>query len=168
MAAVILFSDFGAQENKVCHCFHFSQSICHEVIGLDALIFVFLMLSFKPAFSLSSLTFIKELFSSSSLCAIKVELSAYLILLLFRAAILIPASASCSLIFFTMYWQYTALTYSFSNFEEKIKRKLFYIEENVSKIGNYLVIEKREKRLSVRQRESQVIERHREKQHCFL
>ena len=29
-------SDFGAQENNICHCFHFSPSICHEVIGLDA------------------------------------------------------------------------------------------------------------------------------------
>ena len=24
MAANTIFSDFGAQENKVCHCFHFS------------------------------------------------------------------------------------------------------------------------------------------------
>ena len=34
------------------------------------------MLSFKPAFSLSSFTFIKRFFSSSSLSAIKVVLSA--------------------------------------------------------------------------------------------
>ena len=34
----------------------------------DAMIFIFWMLSFKPDFSLSSLTFIKKLFSSSSLC----------------------------------------------------------------------------------------------------
>ena len=33
----------------------FSPSICHEVLGLDAVIFVFLMLSFRPAFSLSSI-----------------------------------------------------------------------------------------------------------------
>ena len=26
---------------RVCHCFHCSPSICHEVIGLDAMIFVF-------------------------------------------------------------------------------------------------------------------------------
>ena len=37
-----------------------SPSICHEVMGLDAMILVFLMLSFKPAFSLSSFTFIKK------------------------------------------------------------------------------------------------------------
>jgi len=35
-----------------------SPSICHEVMGPDAMIFVFFwMVSFKPAFSLSSLTF---------------------------------------------------------------------------------------------------------------
>ena len=45
----------------------FSPSICHEVTRLDAMIFVFLMLSFKPAFSLSFFIFIKRLLSSSSL-----------------------------------------------------------------------------------------------------
>ena len=44
-----------------------SPSLCHEVMGPDAMIFVFRMLSFKPTFSLSSFTFIKRLFSSSSL-----------------------------------------------------------------------------------------------------
>ena len=34
-------SDFGAQENKISHCFHFFPSICHEVIGLKAMISVF-------------------------------------------------------------------------------------------------------------------------------
>ena len=37
-----------------------SPSICHEVMGSDAMIFVFWMLSFKPAFLLFS-TFIKRL-----------------------------------------------------------------------------------------------------------
>ena len=41
------------------------------------------MLSFKPAVSLSSFTFIKRLFSSSSLPAIRVVSSAYLKLLIF-------------------------------------------------------------------------------------
>ena len=49
----------------------FSPSFCHEVMGLDAIIFVFWMLSFKPAFSLSSFTFNKRLFSYSLLSAIK-------------------------------------------------------------------------------------------------
>ena len=37
-----------------------SLSICHEVMGPDAMILVFWMLSFKPTFSLSSFTFIKR------------------------------------------------------------------------------------------------------------
>ena len=51
-----------------------SPSICHEVIGPDAKILIFWMLSFKP---LSSFTFIKSLFSSSSLSAIRVVSSVY-------------------------------------------------------------------------------------------
>ena len=58
-----------------------SPSISHEVMGPDAMILVFWMLSFKPKFSLSSYTFIKRLFSSPSLSAIKVVSSAYLSLL---------------------------------------------------------------------------------------
>ena len=54
-----------------------SPSICHEVTGQDAIILVFWMSSFKPTFSLS-FTFIKRLFSSSSLSAIGVVSSAYL------------------------------------------------------------------------------------------
>ena len=41
-----------------------SPSISHEVMGPDAMIFVFWMLSFRPTFSLSSFTFNKRLFSS--------------------------------------------------------------------------------------------------------
>ena len=58
MAAVTISSDFGAPQNKVCHCFHYFPFICHEVLGPDAMILVFWMLSFKPAFLLSSFTFI--------------------------------------------------------------------------------------------------------------
>ena len=50
----------------------YSPSICHEVMGPDAMILAFWMLSFKPAFSPSSFTFIKRLFSSSSISAIRV------------------------------------------------------------------------------------------------
>ena len=92
MAAVTVCSDFGAQKNKVRHCFHcfpiylpWSDGIrCHNLS----------FLSFKPTFSLSSFTFIKRFFSSSSLSAIKVVSSAYLRLLIFLLAILIPACAS--------------------------------------------------------------------------
>ena len=68
-----------------------SPSICHKVMGLDSMIFVFQMLSFKPAFSFSSFTFIKRLFSCSLLSAIRVVSSAYLMLLIFLTATLIPA-----------------------------------------------------------------------------
>ena len=63
---------------------------------LDAMILVFWMLSFKPTFSLSSFTFIKRFFSSSSLSAIRVVSPAYLKLLIFLPAVLIPACASSS------------------------------------------------------------------------
>ena len=79
-----------------------SPSICHEMMGLDAMILVFWMLSFKPPFSLSSFTFIKRLISSS-LSAIRVVSSAYLRLLVFLPAILTPACASSSPAFLVMY-----------------------------------------------------------------
>ena len=66
MAAVTICHDFGAQENKICHCFHIFF-ICHEVMGLYAVILVLWMFSFKPALWLSSFTLIKRLFSSSSI-----------------------------------------------------------------------------------------------------
>ena len=95
-----------------------SPSICHEVMGPDAMILVFWMLSFKPTCSLSSFTFIKRLFSYSSLSAIRVVSSAYLRLLIFLPAILIPTCASPSPAFLLMYSacklnkQVTALMYS--------------------------------------------------------
>ena len=71
-----------------------SPSISHEVMGTDAMIFVFWMLSFKPTFLLSTFTFIKRHFSSFSFSAIRVVSPAYLTLLIFLPAILIPACAS--------------------------------------------------------------------------
>ena len=187
MAAVTIYSDFGAPQNKVSHCCHYfpiylpwsdelthwkkpwcwkelgaggegddrgwddwmasstrwawvwvnsrscwwtgrpgvlwfmgSQRVGHdwatelnwtelnwtELMGPDAIILVFWMLSFKPAFSLSSFTFHREVFSSSSLSAIKVVSSAYLKLLIFLLAILIPVCASSSPAFLMMYFAY--------------------------------------------------------------
>ena len=74
-------------------------------MGLDAMILVFWMLSFKPTFSFSSFTFLKRLFSSS-LSAIRVMSSAYMRLLIFLPAILIPAYASSSPAFHMMYFAY--------------------------------------------------------------
>ena len=98
MAAVTICRDFGAQENKPCHSFQCfpiylpwsDGTRCHDLI--------FWMLQLKPTFSLSSFTF-KRLVCSFSLSAIKVVLSAYLRLLIFLAAILIPACASSSTVF---------------------------------------------------------------------
>ena len=83
-----------------------SPSICHEVMEPDAMILVFWLLSFKPTFSLSSFTFIKWLFSSSSLSVKRVVSSAYLRLLIFLPAILIPACTSCSPAFHMIYSAY--------------------------------------------------------------
>ena len=59
-------------------------------MGLDAMIFILRMLNFKPAFSLSSLTFVKRLFSSSLLSAMRVVSLAYLGLLIFLLAVSTP------------------------------------------------------------------------------
>ena len=99
-------SDFGAQESKICHCFHFfpfhlpwsDRTGCHNLC--------FWMLSFKPTFSVFSFTFIKRLFSSSSLPAKRLVSSAYLRLLIFLPAVLIPACASSYLAFRMMYSAY--------------------------------------------------------------
>ena len=85
------------------HYFYCFPIYLHEVMGPDAMMLVFWMLSFKQGFSLSSFTFIKRLLSSSSLSAIRVVSSAYLRLLIFLPAILIPACASSIPAFRMMY-----------------------------------------------------------------
>ena len=81
----------------------FFPFICHEMTGSDAMIFIFLMLSFNPAFSLSSFTFIKRPFSSSSLYAIRVVSSAYLRLLICLWSVFIPVYDSSGLECLIMY-----------------------------------------------------------------
>ena len=100
-AAVTTCSDFRAQEEPICHYFHLSPSICHEVMGLDAMVLVFLILSFKSALSLS-FTLIKRLFSSSLLSAMRVVSLEYLRLLMFLLPILIPAYISFTPAFLMM------------------------------------------------------------------
>ena len=89
---------FGSQGNKMCHFFHIFPFYLPWSDGLDAMILVFWMLSFKPAFSLSSASS-----RGSSLSSIRVVSSAYLGLLIFLLAILILACASSSLAFHMMY-----------------------------------------------------------------
>ena len=106
MAVVTICNDFGAPKIKSPTVSTVSPSICYQVMGPDAMILVFWMLSFKPDFSLLSFTFIKRLFSSSSLSALRVVSSAYLRLLIFLPTILIPACTSSSLAFLMMYSAY--------------------------------------------------------------
>ena len=104
MAAITICSDFGVQKNKLFPLF--PHLFSHEVMEPDAMILVFWMLSFKPTFSLSSFTFIKRLFSSFSLSALRVVSSAYLRLLRFLPGILIPAYVSSNPAFLMMYSAY--------------------------------------------------------------
>ena len=107
MAAITICNDFAAPpQNKVCHCFHCLPIYLPWMMELEAMIFFFWTLSFKPAFALFSFTFIKRFFSSSSLSAIRVVSSAYLRLLVFLPAILIPACPSSSLAFHMVYSAY--------------------------------------------------------------
>ena len=92
--------------SKVSHCFHCFPIYFPWSDGTRFIILVFWMLSFKPTLSLASCTFIKRLFNSSLLSAIRVVSSAYLRLLIFLLAILIPACASSSQAFLMMYSAY--------------------------------------------------------------
>ena len=122
MAAITIYSDFGAQKNKVSHCFHcfpiyFSWSDgtgCHDLHFLNV------------ELSANFFTFIKRLLSSSSLSAIRVVSSAYLRLLIFFLIILIPDGVSSYPAFLMMYSanklnkqgdNIKALMYSFSYLE---------------------------------------------------
>ena len=106
VTAVTIHSDFGAQENKICHCFHFSHICLLWSNGTRWYDLSFWILSFKPAFWLSCFTFIRRLFSSSLLSAIRVVSAAYLRLLVFLLAILILVCDSSSLAFHMMYYAY--------------------------------------------------------------
>ena len=88
MAAVIVPSDFGAQENKTYHFPFFPHLFAMKQWDQMPWSWFFWMLSFKPAFSLSSFNF-NRLFDFSSLYAIWMVSSAYLMLLIFFLAILI-------------------------------------------------------------------------------
>jgi len=91
---------------KVWHCFHCFPIYFPWCDGTGCHDLSFLNVSIKPTFPLSSFTFIKRLFSSSSLSAIRVVSSAYLRLLIFLLAILIPACVSSSPAFLMMYSAY--------------------------------------------------------------
>ena len=106
MAAITICSDFGAPQNRVTHCFHCFLIYLPWSVGIRCHDLSFLNVGFKPTFPLSSFTFIKGLFSSYLLFAIRVVSSVYLRLLIFLPAILILACASSSLAFLMMYSAY--------------------------------------------------------------
>ena len=93
-------------KNKVSDCFHCFHIYLPQSDGTRCHDLSFLNVELKPTFSLSSFTFIKRLFSSSSLFAISMASSAYLRLLIFLPAILIQACALSSPAFFIMYSAY--------------------------------------------------------------
>ena len=66
MTAVIILSDFGAQENEICQRFHFFLHLL-AMQWWNVMTFVFSMLSFKSVFLFFSFTFTKRPFSSSTL-----------------------------------------------------------------------------------------------------
>ena len=51
MAALTICSDLEPKKRKSVTASTFSPSVCHVVMGQDAMILVFRMLNFKPAFS---------------------------------------------------------------------------------------------------------------------
>ena len=93
------------RRKKSCHYFHFfpfhlpwsDETRCHDLRFL---------VMFQASFSLSSFTLIKKFFSSSSLSAVRVVSSAYLKLLIFLPANLIPTYDSPSPAFCMMYSAY--------------------------------------------------------------
>ena len=128
MAAVTFRSNFGAQEEEICHYFHLFPLYLPCSIGVGCLDFrtslvaqmvkhlskmretwvsflfcfvLFLVFSPKSALSLSSFTIIKRFFSFSSHSAIRV-ISSTNLWLLFLLPILIPACNSFSLAFLMM------------------------------------------------------------------
>ena len=75
----------------------------HWILQARIMEWVAISFSIKPTFSLSSFTFIRRLFSSYTLSAIRVVSSAYLRFLIFLPAILILACTSSSRAFRMMY-----------------------------------------------------------------
>ena len=102
MAAVNICSDFAAQENKNLSLFPLFPIYLPWSDGTGGHDLSFWVLSFKSDFLLSSFTFIMRLFSSSSLSAIRMVSFAYLRLLIFLLAIMIPVCASSCLAFCMM------------------------------------------------------------------
>ena len=91
MTTVTICSDFGAQENKICHCLHFFPFYLPGSDGAGCHDFsVFLMMNFKPTFQFP----LSPSSRDSSISTIRMLSSAYLRLLIFLLAFLISACGS--------------------------------------------------------------------------
>ena len=99
MAAVTNCSTFGAPQNKVCHFPLFPHLFAMKRWDRMPWSYFSECWALSQLFPLTSFTFIKRLFSSSSLFAIRVVLFAYLRSLEFLPAILIPVSLKYTYIF---------------------------------------------------------------------
>ena len=106
MAAINICSDFGAQENKVCHCFHCFPIYLPWSYGTRCHNLRFLNVEFQANFFTLLFHFHQEVLWFFSLSAIRVVSSAYMRLLIFHPGILITACASSSPGFFNMYSAY--------------------------------------------------------------
>ena len=102
MATVIIHSDFRAPQNKICQGILFSPFCLPWSVGTRWKDHDF----FKAAFQASSFTLMKRHFCFSSLSAIRVVSTVYLMLLIFLLAILITVCDSSSLAFRIMYSAY--------------------------------------------------------------
>ena len=106
MAAVTVHSNFGAQENKVCHCYHCFPTYLHEVMGHEVSWSSFFECWVLSQVFHSPFAFIKRLFKFSSFSSIRVVSSAYLKLMVFLSTVLILACALSSLALHMMYSAY--------------------------------------------------------------
>ena len=107
MVAVTICSDFGGQENKICHYFHFFPICLPRSDGTGCHDLSFLNVEFLSQLFHSPLSsLIKKLFSSSLISFVKVVSSPYLRLFIFLLGILFPGCDSSSLTCHIMYSAY--------------------------------------------------------------
>ena len=93
MAGATICSDVEPKKIKSVTVSIVSSSICLEVMGLDAMIFIFRMLNFKPTFHTPLSTSSKAIYFFFTFCH-KGGVICMSEVLIFLLAILIPACAS--------------------------------------------------------------------------
>ena len=102
-AAVTIYSDFRASQNKIYHCFHFSHIYLLWSDGTRCHDLSFWNVDFTNSFFTHLFYLTKRLFSSTLLFAIKMVSYAYLRILIFLLVVLLPAFDSSSLAFCMMH-----------------------------------------------------------------